>query len=396
VERGKMKRQILVHDDESKPIKLYTRRLQSLELLRKDFDVSPLEIDEFRVEMKKLIQRQRMLRNRKRPYPSKSRLDEADIFIVDFDLLKSMPDANWTSEVVAYLCRCFSRCGLIIGLNMPPIREFDLTLTNNVNSYVDVHVVSNQLDNPGLWMGTSKGFRPWYWPSLVAYLETFQKRLNEVANHLDDPLCEVIGIQHVIEALPRSVSEFIGIDPLKTTFRQFLFKSSHGLGRKDKNPDKDTLYRIAASRLSKWLEWQVLAGQNIVVDAPHLVERYPSLLKGNSSSVETWNKTATFGNYDDLGLRYQTIEEFRLKKSYWFSRPVWFWRALSEEGKIEEVSEPWKKKPARYRFCEDASRFYDEKLCKRFSSGVDSPYDRRFVKHFPRIDYQPRVRILMA
>jgi len=88
------------------------------------------------------------------------------------------------------------------------------------------------------------------------------------------------------------------------------------------------------------------------------------------------------------------IEQFRFKKVHWFSRPVWCWRELAESVRVKEVREPWEKRPSDYRFCEDASKFYRKTLCKQFSADVDSPYDRRYVRRFPNVDYEPFTRLV--
>ncbi len=390
-----MKNQILVHDDERVFVNRYAEKLRSVESVR-SFDVIALTVEDFRKEMEVLTERQRALRNGKGEYHKPSKFDTAAIFVVDFDLLRSDPKAVWNSEIVAYLTRCFSNCGLIVGLNLPTCYEFDLTLRGNLDSYADLNIASKQLANPGLWANKMQGFRPWYWPQLISYLESFDKKVRDVREHFDDPIWEVVGMQDIAETLPKSVIEFVGRkDPLKTTFRDFIYHSSNGLRRKDKNPVLDTICRIAAARISKWLERRVLPGQNTIVDAPHLVSRHPSLLRGDHSRVGTWNGTAALRDFRALALHHSVIEQFRCKKTHWFSRPVWFWRKIAKSERIKEVSTPWEKEPLRYRFCEDASKFYVKRECKDFIAEVDSPYDRRYIRLFPAVDYQPRVRLLV-
>lgn len=154
--------------------------------------------------------------------------------------------------------------------------------------------------------------------------------------------------------------------------------------------------RIAVTRISKWLERLILPGQDTLVDAPHLVSRYPSLLKEELTDIVTWNKTARFGSYIDLGLDHRKIEEFRFKKSCWLSRPTWFWRGLSECQKIKEVSAPWEKKSTDFAFCEDDSKFHKREECKEFIAESDSPYVQRFVFGFEDVDYRPKVRLIAS
>src|SRR5579872_7631420 len=44
-------------------------------------------------------------------------LDTADIFIVDYDLVKAANEDYLTGETVAYLARCYSGCGVVVALN---------------------------------------------------------------------------------------------------------------------------------------------------------------------------------------------------------------------------------------------------------------------------------------
>ena len=156
--------------------------------------------------------------------------------------------------------------------------------------------------------------------------------------------------------------------------------------------DEDVLARVGAARISKWLERLVLPEQDFLVDAPHLVARYPSLIAGDEKKIKDWNSTAQLVDYRELGLDTKTIEPYRLKKDYWMSRPVWFWDTLREDESIKEVREPWLTDKPSWVFCEDASRFHDRKDCEEFFADTDSPFTRRFIKGFKRVDYRPRVR----
>ncbi len=388
---------ILVYDDERHSGEQYANILNNVRSLKGRFCAETLPTQDFLGEMKKLTERQKGYRRPGKVKSNSSIFDEVSIFVIDYDLLRADTKSYWTGEVVAYLTRCYSQCGILIGLNQFGDNPFDLTLKGHLESYADLNIGSKQLGRPGLWGGAITGFRPWYWPDLINYLDAFHKKVKEVIDNIDEPLSEVVGISEIIELLPKTVIEFVGKDPRKVTFRDFVTKSGQGLRRKDKNPRIEDIARIAAARISKWLERLVLSGQNFLVDAPHLVSRYPSLLKGKHSSIESWDRTAKFQTVSKLGLDHSRIEKFRFRKEYWFSRPVWFWRPLSEFQKIREVSRPWEGEKIRLAFCEDSSSFHPLNECKEFLAEVDSPYDRRYVYHrFAGVDYQPRVRLLGA
>lgn len=296
--------------------------------------------------------------------------------------------------------RCFSKCGLIVGMNQYTRRgqptNFDLTLQGHLRSFADLNISSEQLDNPGLWNEMRSLFRPWHWPQLPDFLVSFQKRVKDVEDHLDEPICKTLGIENLESVFPRSISTFLGRHPARTTFREFAESSGNGLQVKDENKNDELVARIAAARISKWLERLVLPGQDILVDAPHLVSRYPSLLEGAPSKVETWNRTTCLCGLDDLGLDDTHIKACQFMKDFWLSRPAWFWQRLSEVQDIDEVSEPWERKETRFVFCEDTSSFHRRKECTEFYAELASPFRRRYVYRVKGINYEPAVQLIRS
>ena len=339
-------------------------------------------------------------------------IDNASIFIIDYDLLRSQTEeeeffiGSLTGEIVAYLVRCFSKCKLIVGLNQYGSNPFDLTLRGDLDSFADLNLGDQQLGNPNLWVGDWKDsgheYRPWSWPNLADSIHNFDKRIEVVQKKLDKPICKVLGFDpEVFQLLPREIVQFIGQyeekEPFQTTFREFVTKSGNGLRSKDekevvKGINDQVLARVGAARISKWLEQLVLPEQDILVDAPHLVSRYPSLIKDGEDKIETWDETARLVDYANLGLDTDSIEPYRFKESYWISRPAWFWDKLCEDERIKEVSEPWLTVKPDWVFCEDTSCFHKQEVCKEFLADIASPFTRRFVKDFDGVDYQPRVR----
>ena len=346
------------------------------------------------------------------------KIDNASIFIIDYDLLNRQGEkeeefftGSLTGEIVAYLVRCFSRCKLIIGLNQYGNNPFDLTLRGGMDSFADLNLGEDQLDNPNLWMGDWKDskqeFRPWSWPNLCDLLRDFDQRVEDVQKNLNTPISDFFDFgKELFELLPREIVQFIwrdkGKEHFQTTFREFITKSGNGLKSKDAenlndNTDKHILGRVGAARISKWLEQLVLPEQDILVDAPHLVSRYPSLIAGNEDEIGVWNKTAQLVGHEELGLHADVIEPYRFggtDKAHWISRPVWFWDKLRECENIKEVTEPWLTAIPDWVFCEDASRFYNHEICREFLADTTSPFTQRFVKYFneDEVDYRPRAR----
>jgi len=397
------KKNIYIYDDEERFSSQLRTKLEKLNALKSKYEVFSLPNSDFKLSIDELSQRQRSFRKEAKLNSGGSTpIDEADIFIIDFDLVDSIVGQLITGESVAYLARCFSSCGLIIGLNLPPNRNngFDLTLRGHPDSFADLNIGSAQLTNLSLWETEVDDFRPWYWPILPTYLKNFIQKIKDVESNLSKPIGEIIGFPspESLDMLPRTLGQFIGKRPSKVTPYDFVINSGNGLrpkdfgkaAKKDINEDVSSVVsRVAAARLSKWLERLILPGQDILVDAPHLISRYPSLLKGSTADINNWNKAAsiTGGNIKD------SIKQFKLKREHWLSRPAWFWDSIREHEEILEVKEPWKIKQVDWVFCEDASRFYKKDQVKEFQAEVDSPFNRRYIKHFSQVEYYPLYRL---
>ena len=324
-------------------------------------------------------------------------IDEASILIIDYALFNLDPSV--TGERLAYLARCYSKCGIIIALNQyPPYVEehFDLSLRGHLESYADLNLPSNSLGNPGLWTERWNAFRPWSWPLLPKAIEKYQNRVNELASLLDERILEYLGFTGPkVLTLPRSIIEFLSREkPDEATFRNFVNsgESGNGLrGREEVAINDEAIARIAAARIGNWLEYNVLPGQDILVDAPHLISRFPSLLGEHETNDKTFNSLTSFSDQSEPGFN-PTIESFRFTRTNWISRPVWFWNDLRDCEEIEEVKNPFTKKHFDYVFCEDTSKFKPKENVRNFVAALDSPYARRYVEKLEQIQYTPAVR----
>lgn len=413
-----MSKKILIYDDDRRVAKAWHDTLKRTPNFSKlNYDVELLLPDHFGDAVAGLEKRRAFSRGRngKREFNElePTRFDEPDILILDYDLLnpQSESQAFVTGERVAYLARCYSRCGLIIGLNQFANQMgkngFDLTLKGHPESYADLNLGDEQLVNEGLWSEPWKGFRPWYWPMLPQAGDSLENRLREVQSNLDEPILSFLGFpDEIARILPRSTLEFLGKikAPEKTTFKDFVLKSGNGLRGKDKPLNDEVIARIAAARIAKWLERLVLPGQDILVDAPHLVSRFPSLLKGKREDVNRWNKTASFAAVSKLGINHEAIEKFKFSRENWLSRLAWFWPQLSGFEKIEEVRVPWSMNRPGWVFCEDVSQFLSRDAAREFVADLPSQFVRRFVVDWEskagrrfagelkKVEYAPRVR----
>jgi hypothetical protein len=396
-------KKILVCDDQTSFTESLVRGLKEIEFVSKNFDVEFLS-DRLGSAIEAL--ENRLVRSTKEgtqdfPDDEAKPIDEAAILVIDYRLIYI--NASITGERAAYLARCYSRCGLIVGLNQfqPYVDEyFDLTLKGHPESYADLNIPSNSLFNPGLWFEPWKGFRPWYWPLLPKAVEEYERRVDDIAAHLDESILSYLGIDRVKSVNPsRTVAQFImapkNSNPSETTFRDFVESSGNGLrGRVDigEKPLSDTaIARIAAARIYSWLENMILPGQDTLVDAPHLISRYPSLSGTGVQDIDAWNGIASFDDPTALGLD-TVIEPFRFQKQDWLSRSAWFWSEISNCERIKEVSDPWSVERPKHVFCEDVSRFVPQEEAKGFVAELESPFVRRYVEYLDDIEYSPRVR----
>ena len=110
--------------------------------------------------------------------------DRADVLLVDYDLFAFNRDEYLTGAMVAYMARCYSGCGVIVGVNELGPNPFDLTLIDNTDSFADLTIGDVQIDNRGLWFGITDDpqpgrFRPWSWPALLDAAERQARRSND-------------------------------------------------------------------------------------------------------------------------------------------------------------------------------------------------------------------------
>jgi hypothetical protein len=395
-----MKKKILFFDDDEGLARRWADKLERLTFVSKTFDVQHMTNVDFKQVKNGLNDRRKQARvgDKGLVMNWNHQLDKIAILIIDFDLLKFDPDV--TAESIAYLARCYSRCGLIVALNQFSRKpNFDLTLKGHPESFADLNLHDSQIHNQGLWKEPWKGFRPWIWPLLPQALEKHENRIKEVLPALNEPILTFLGLDRIGHLLPRSTIEFIeskNRTPEATTFRQFVEESNQGLQALDKPLDDQSIARIAASRVHKWLEKLVLPGQDILVDAPHLVSRFPSLLKEDPKARKAWNNVITLGTPRTKFMHTDVVEKFRFKRENWVSRPCWFWGDLSSCEEIIEVKDPWKTiQKSDVVFCEDFSTFELRSKTKEFVADMPSPFVRRYVRKEDKIDYQPLVRFAL-
>ena len=162
------------------------------------------------------------------------------------------------------------------------------------------------------------------------------------------------------------------------TFNNFVKAAHGGIDTRDKL-DPEQVSRVAAARIGTLLNSIILPEQSLLVDAPHLVSRFPSLILGQCDDIETWNQLCNPVEQSIDDLLNERLKQYKFKKSHWLWRPVWYWPDINRDEGIEEVKNPWTVKEIDWVFCEDISRFVPIKFAQVFRALVSPPYIKRFV-----------------
>ena len=398
--------QLRVIDDERDRLASWVKALKAVPELAA-WSVEGMETDPLIQAIEVLEQRRLDSRNHPllRTFEPACDFDSVDILVIDYELASLTPSGSITGESIAYLARAYSRAGYIVVLNEMDENQFDLTLAGNLDSYSDLVLGSRQLGNQGLWAEPFQGFRPWSWPVIPRELKRLQKLSAGLVAHLDNPVLAALALDRV--PLPRATRAFLEGDLLaeETSFLEFVQSGAGGLRRNDCPLNREAAARVAVSRLGRWLETRILSAQDLLVDAPHLVPRVPSLLIGDPATADSWNAVATLAS-PAAALAVDRVASSAYAQSQWLSRPAWHWPAIAKDGSLPEVSSPWTALEPNVAFCEDVSAFLPLDAVKEFVADVSGPFARRFVlnrdseaaNRFPDVrdvSYRPAVRFAL-
>ena len=307
-------------------------------------------------------------------------VDDADIVVVDYDLLRYSETGDTTGSRLAYLLRCFTRCGLIVVLNEYGTNSFDMSLRSPSQDFADLHLGATQIGNPGLWTNSFEGYRPWHWPVLPHARENFEKCVKDVHENLDQPILDFFGFERFIDWLPKQAYEFfLGKDPIDSVRFDSLVKQTRGGIEPKDELLSEYAERVAAARLIALLNGLILPEQSLLVDAPHLVSRFPSLIRENSQDIRHWNRLCDplCDEIDDL--LNDTLKRQRFKNRHWLWKPAWYWPDILRDEDITEVIDPWTVEEVDWVFCENVSRFIPEEFADGFRADVMPPFNKRFV-----------------
>ena len=290
---------VLVCDDDPGLAKDWVEAIE--EVVTEDYDLLPPPgTKDVRESAQELLHRRSAVRGEV-DRPDKSCLfDGVDILVIDYDLLHIDEDnAQYTGEGLGRLSRMFSDCAVVVVLNQYPDAQFDLRLRGHLQSHADLNLDAELIGTPGLWQDPPwDGYRPWMWQTLFRAVETQRQRETLINKAFDFSIVDTLGMQ--VEDASRLSDTAFGLlgpsantydDLREVTFRSFLTQISDGRDvRAISKTSKQAAVRVASARIGKWLEREVLGGQDVLVDLPHLVQRFPFLLEDNIESLEAWNQ----------------------------------------------------------------------------------------------------------
>ena len=325
--------------------------------------------------------------------------DGVDILVADYDLVYiEEGGAQHTGESIARLARTFAGCAVVVVLNQFEAIDFDLSLRGHLESHADLNIDGDRITTPGLWsLPPWEGFRPWYWQTLGDAVETQRAREKLVTEFFAKPIVEALGMRQE-DAARLSDTAFGFIAPTAEdfaalqhqTFQAFLSTAQGGRDAEALlNMDQAGAGRFVAARLGKWLEREVLGPQEVLLDVPHLLQRFPFLMGDRIEDPDAWNEAV-----HEVGWLRETLgEDVWFGPSKCLSRPaVWFQR-IEEDREIEEKRATFDFSVVpELVFLEDRSIFAPMSEAKEFRAAFHNSYDRRFVKPVEEIRYGPQRR----
>ena len=293
---------VLVYDDQRDFARSWAKKIKDV---YSDVIVKPAESKDFQQLLTLINSRRKEWREKENKAGTigSHDADTADVIVVDYDLLQYSDPVDTTGSRLAYLLRCFSTCGFIIVLNEFGRNVFDLSLGSRSEGFADIHIGDEQIGNPGLWQASFDGYRPWYWPVVPNARENFDLCVKDVQDNPDTPILGFLGLDRVIDWIPRRAQDFLlGKQKIEeVTFKSFVESAHGGISAKD-SLIPEQMARVTAARIVTLLNSVILPEQSILVDAPHLVSRFPSILLDRHNDIEMWNQLCNPVDHDIDGL----------------------------------------------------------------------------------------------
>ncbi len=349
--------------------------------------------------------------------PNIVRAERADLVILDSDLSPAREDVeridasdrdivtrtlrNGYGDAVARQLRSYTAAPVLMVVNMfwgrhAKQRVFDLTLTQNANAIADITVTARELADKALWGFSAKEdadrFRPWQRPTVHEVVAAFE-RSSELHIDLDAPVLEMLGIP--ADRLTASQLDPFTGPPEALTLRQL---ADSRLGFKYTAAGDGALHEdvnvtaMAHSVLRRWLQRHVIPSQTVLLDAPHLAERYWRAFGTDGDLIGSLDEFTQKGWEADFGV-FQTALQLSLLP--FAVRPVFDENRarLAAAERIRSVQNPAASMDAA--FAEDTSRFRPLDELRQFPSDVPGDHRYRWLEELDDVGYEPSNRLLL-
>lgn len=399
-----MSEDIVIFDDEADKAGEWADRLDPL--LGDRIKRSPVE--DLQESLEILEARRAAVRLGKAIPENKTVFDVSTILIVDYDLFKLDEKQVLSGDRVAYLARCYSNCGLILGVNQDlTSRWFDLTMLDHPEAFTDLSIGSAHLDSKGLWSENTESFQPSHWPNLINAAVDFEKCVEAVEGAGDGT--DVLSLLGIDDArrnlLPRDLISQVqkvgatATDQLVATPQELVHQTALGVRLKDEFSNTPWISRIAAARLRKWVDSIVLQRQDLIVDLPHLLARAPGLLSASEDSSLWQQSSARDTPPDGLNIRDVDLAQHLFGWQPWLCRPAWWWPSIASDPSLDGYRHSSVPEDDLV-YCEDLSRFAPRAECHRFTSKLGGTFAQRWVRMPDEdgnhvADYEPAMRLAL-
>lgn len=406
-------------------------RCRAVSRLISNAAVSELEVislagDDFLEQLKLLFARvNRCIKKPETYKPGPNLLfDGADVVALDNNLAElKIEGARITAESIAGYVRAFCDCGYVISLNKNPDVDFDLRfLMGDFTTRADLALNAQHLANKGLWTGdpsdSSDSFKPWYWPALLRVSERRRAQIDFVRRHISKPLLGSLKFSELAinqisphgrgSLSPRTepdgdrhsaIEELTFLDVFKDGDRSVYIRDDRTrLAKAVKVPGiQDIICRAVASDIDRWFRRDIVGPQEVLVDIPHLLQRFPMLLGANARRIKEWNRAATAGDppYNLDAKLYKTyLAKAAFGHDEWLATPCFDWHVLKETAALNELFLTSDKDDLiDARFCEDNSQFAPgDSEIQEFAAEFEGSWRYRYVKKRPRKKYRPQSR----
>ncbi|WP_095204729.1 hypothetical protein [Mesorhizobium carmichaelinearum] len=347
---------------------------------------------------------------------------EAEIAIVDYNLSEiHFEGAIHTADTIIGYARTISSGIYYVALNRNESVDFDLRYAiGDYDSKSDASLNSSHLPIPSLWSDDAprSGFRPWYWPELIKAQARRRKLISHIGKNLEDGVLKTLGLSDLdIDALSLHARGFLesagpkgdGRTLGSLTFLDVFLSTGRSLSQDDRarilanfrdgKTSFDPMLQIVAHEIDVWLRRDLIGGQDVLVDIPHLVERYPFLLGESVGDKEAWK--ATTGNSESAlsllrrGRHWERLDRYLLPDwQIWSDRPVFRWRSIDADDELVEQNLRFEWKDSLdLVFVEDTSCFLDRKSARRFNLETETSYPSRYVEVIDGFSYVPMSRL---